>query len=496
MKTLLRPPAPAPRNSARRAGWLLALAATAVATAQDIAPTTGIDFPVLGQVRPRHAREIASSPWSIGGETLDRNFATYAHYARYLGPLGAKRIRLQAGWAKCEPAPGTYAWEWLDAVVADAVSQGVKPWLELSYGNPAYPGGGDTGLGGGFPSSPEALAAWDRWARALVARYRDRVDEWEIWNEPDLNRTGTASVEAYVDLFIRTATSIRELQPAARIWALGLAGKVEYAAGFLAGVQARGQLALVDAITFHGYPKNPDDTALADRLAELVARHGGRIGLRQGETGAPSQYQENFALARITWSETTQAKWDLRRLLAHHAKDVPVNLFTLSDLHYTQASGQQTSDGVVRMNYKGLLATNPDQTVARAKPAYVAAQCLFALCDDTLRRLRDFRPTHTALRAPAITGYRDAAGRAFVALWFSDAPPADANGVTPADVTLPGIKFTAPVLVDLRTATVYEIPAGRRSFADNATTLRALPLYDSPVVVAERAAVPLAPAAP
>ena len=70
-----------------------------------------------------------------------------------------------------------------------------------------------------------------------------------------------------------------------------------------------------------------------------------------------------FALSKLPWSENTQAKWDLRRMLAHHGKGVPFNLFTISDMHYRQ-------NGSLQMNYKGLLATNPDQTIAYAKPAY------------------------------------------------------------------------------------------------------------------------------
>jgi beta-glucosidase/6-phospho-beta-glucosidase/beta-galactosidase len=134
-------------------------------------------FPLIGRIRPRAARDISSSRWSVGAETLDHGFGVYASYKAYLGPLGAKSIRLQAGWARCEPRPGVYDWGWLDAVVDDALAQGVRPWLQLSYGNPVYSGGGDTGLGGGFPSSPEALAAWDRWVRAIVQHYGDRVHQ-------------------------------------------------------------------------------------------------------------------------------------------------------------------------------------------------------------------------------------------------------------------------------------------------------------------------------
>jgi hypothetical protein len=367
----------------------------------------------------------------------------------------------------------------------------VRPWLEFNYGNPIYPGGGDTGLGGGFPTSPEALAAWDKWCRALVERYRDRVHEWEIWNEPDLNDRGTAPVDAYIDLYIRTATIVRELQPKSQLWALALAHGTEYADKFLAGIKARGKLDLIDAITFHVYPRNPDDTMLADRLRAIIAKHGAKIPIRQGETGAPSKYQENFALSKISWTETMQAKWDLRRLLAHHAKDIPMNLFTLSDMHYTQASNQVTVDGIVRMNYKGLLATNPDQTISHVKPVYYAAQTVFAVFDDTVKRIPDYPFTTTATRGVAVAGYRNRAGAQIATLWFNDAPPAEANGVTLANVTLRAGKYTEPVLVDVRTSTVYALPKTQWTEGKDGVTFRAVPLYDSPILIAERAAIPV-----
>lgn len=463
------------------------LVLAAQAAAQAITPTTGIDLPVLGQVMPRSAREIVSSPWSIGAETIDRDFTVYDHFKKHLGPLGAKGLRLQAGWAKCEKTKGVYSWAWLDAIVNDAVAQGVRPWLEFNYGNTIYPGGGDTGLGGGFPSSPEALAAWDRWCRALVERYKDRVQEWEVWNEPDLNKKSSATVDAYVDLYIRTATMVRAVQPKGRVWALALAGRVEYADLFLAGMQAKAKLDLVDAITFHGYPRNPDDTTPVDKLRAVIAKYGRAIELRQGETGAPSKYQENFALSKIAWTETTQAKWDARRLLAHRAKDVPMNLFCICDMHYTQASSQSSPDGLLRMNYKGLVGTNPDQTVSHVKPAYYAAQTVFTIFDDTLQRISDYASTSTAQRKLALTGYRrDRDGAQVVALWFSDAQPVEANGVSSVDVTLKGGKFTAPVLVDVRTSTVYALPKDRWTQGAAGAEFRGLPLYDSPMLIVEK----------
>jgi hypothetical protein len=63
---------------------------------------------------------------------------TYIHLHEQ-GPLGAKRGRLQGGWARCDPnGTGEFNWGWLDESVHGALVLGVHPWIELSYGNPAY----------------------------------------------------------------------------------------------------------------------------------------------------------------------------------------------------------------------------------------------------------------------------------------------------------------------------------------------------------------------
>jgi hypothetical protein len=433
-------------------------------------------WPLLGTIKPRSAAEIASSTWSIGGETLDRDYAVYANYREYLGPLGAKGIRLQAGWAKCEKTRGEYDWKWLDEIVDDAITQGVRPWLETSYGNPLYADGGDPKLGGGFPKSPEALAAWDHWVRALVRRYRDRVDEWEVWNEPDNHRP-----EDYADLFIRTAEVIRAEQPKARMYGLALAGKFPFAEAFLTRLQERGKLNLLDAVTIHFYPQNPDDTSSVDAMRALLQKYGSSATVREGETGAPSATGGFGALRGSSWSETTQAKWNLRRMLAHRGKDVPFSLFTLMELRYPTG-----------WNSKGLLKANEDMTVARPKPAYFAAQRVFAVFDDSLARIPEFNATTNDKTTLAAFAYRKKEGEGtIVTVWFSGAPPVDANTTAPVDLTFHGVTFTEPVYVDLLSGKVHAIPSDQWSAEDDAVTFKQVPLYDSPILIADRAALPI-----
>jgi len=458
-----------------------------LATAQTPAEPPRIDLPMIGHVRPRSASAIASSSWSVGGETLDRDFADYQQYKKYLGPLGAKSIRLQAGWAKCEKAKGVYDFAWLDAVVDDAISQGVQPWLQTSYGNPIYPGGGSTELGGGIPNSPEALAAWDLWVRALVEHFKARVTTWEIWNEPDLKNANTP--EAYTALFIRTAETIRAQQPKAEIFALAIAGNMKFAQAFLEQVKAANKQSLITAVTVHGYPSNPDDIGSVVRMEKLVADLGLSIQVRQGETGAPSTAGTAGALSSQTWTEMSQAKYDLRRMLAHHAHGVPYSHFTLCDMVYRTDKG-------TRMNTKGLLEARMDKTVVRAKPSYFALQNVFTIFDDSLVRVPPDVGLATDTDKPVVNLYsQKETNRSLLVVWMGGHMPAEINEPHSVDLPAIPIAFTDPVYVDLLSGAVYDLQKDRWAKSDHDVSFRQIPVYDAPVLIAERTLIPLTPIA-
>ena len=99
---------------------------------------SGPELKQIGWIATRHAKEIQSSDWSVGCETLDRDQAKFSVYREYVGELGAKHGRLQSGWAKCEKQKGVYEFAWLDECVYGLNEQRVKPWVCLCYGNPMY----------------------------------------------------------------------------------------------------------------------------------------------------------------------------------------------------------------------------------------------------------------------------------------------------------------------------------------------------------------------
>lgn len=445
-----------------------------------------VGFPRIGTVRPRDTREIGSSRITVGCETLDRDYTDFDQYRDYLPPLGAKKIRLQAGWAKIEKVPGTYDWAWLDAVIDFAVAHKIEPWLEASYGNPAITGGGADSLLNSLMTSPAGHAAWDRWIEAMVLRYRDRVHEWEIWNEPD-HPLQKISPETVAELNVRTAGIIRRIQPGARIAALALTGcNTPYVAGFLKYASAAGKLDLFTWISFHAYAHRPEDTygGLAT-MREMLAGYPPVLAPRQGESGAPSTYIPSFALAKYDWTEYTQAKWDLRRLLGDLGRDIETSVFTIIDIYYDWGK-----DSV--LNRKGLIEADATKAAIRPKVAYYAVQNLTAIFDDRLRLAKEFACDHDSTESISLFGFGVAGCKVeLVACWLDGRIPSNAFVTTPVTLTIKDAGFRSPVWVDLMTGRIHRIPKEQVTRSGDTFKFTRIPVYDSPVLIASAELIPM-----
>ena len=240
-------------------------------------------------------------------------------YKEYLCPLGIKRLRFQGGWAKTEKVRGCYSWEWMDHIVEDAVNRGLMPWIQTGYGNGIYPGAGGENLGAGMPLSTEGMAAYERWVAAMVARYVDKVQDWEVWNEPNFADNPVNTPEIAADFNLRTARIIKSIQPKARISALALGHiNLEYVERFFKYLHDNNGQGLFHNVTYHDYVYNPDSNKLAVyKMRQIIEKYMPGLILRQGENGAPSEPNAGGALAGYNWSELSQAKWMVRLSLIH-----------------------------------------------------------------------------------------------------------------------------------------------------------------------------------
>ena len=218
---------------------------------------------IRGKIEPRHSDLSRPSWWSIGCETLDRDYSVFENYKQFVGQTGAGYARLQSGWARTEKEKGKYDFAWLDAQVDGLLEQGLHPWISLSYGNPIYTDGG-TDLNAGIFGEGKVMQAWEKYVAAVVKHYKGKVEMYEVWNEPD-GGGRNKEYEKYVVLFDHTSRAIRKADPSAKIAgfavcnpnAIGRNG-VDYIMESVKIMKKRGCLDNLDYITFHGYWDIPD----------------------------------------------------------------------------------------------------------------------------------------------------------------------------------------------------------------------------------------------
>lgn len=97
--------------------------------------------------------------------------------------IGVKWDRPHRAWWWGEARPKDYLWP--DTSLDQAPQYGISTMMTLEYGPPNWAKklAGDQPL---WPPPPPLLAGWADYVTACVQRYADRVDCWEIQNEPDL----------------------------------------------------------------------------------------------------------------------------------------------------------------------------------------------------------------------------------------------------------------------------------------------------------------------
>ena len=458
-----------------------------------------VPFEWIGTLRPRAASEIKASNWTLGCEGLDRDFDKFEKFRDYIEPLGIKTIRLQAGWAKTEKVKGQLDFAWLDEIIDFAVAHGINVLLELGYGNPgAYgPAGGGRLLGAAFPSSDEAWAAWDHWVDAITTRYKGKVRDYAMWNEPDialtyepngrriLKKEECKTPAEIAAQNVRTARIIRRNVPDARIGGLSLANN---SAELLeACLKAMGDdVQLFDWIIYHGYLWNPDASYdEVEKQKAVLARYNPRARLRQGENGCPSGWVATSALAGYPWSEYSQAKWDMRRMLGDLGHDVESSVFTM------MGGGEN----------KSLTRRAHDKTVIDLKLAYYAVQNVASVFDDTQVRWQGPLSISTNDQTLAIYEYRRNGkknGDSLYVFWdHGDLRTFNkkSNKMCPSDsFTTRPVAFTIsrpledPVWVDLFTGRVYAFPKKyviSMQWKD-VMLYKMVPVYDSPCILTSR----------
>ena len=439
---------------------------------------------IMGTLKPKSVSEISTSRWTVDCGGMDREHADWRAVRGYVAPLGIGRVRQQAGWARCEKDPGMYDFAYLDQCVFDAQKMGVKVWMELSYGNPRYEGGGGRHLNAGFPSSEEGLKAWDNWVRAMAEHYKGVVVDWCVWNEPNGKSSGN-TIEQATDFAVRTAEILREIIPDAHIDAFALTeADPEWIEPFVKELQKRGKAHLFNTIAYHHYKHNPDKGyEEIEESRKIIAKYTPNLKLKQGEGGTQSEWCRNGALGNTFWNEHTQAKYDLRRSLGDLGHGDDTEVFHLCDLEYRAVKHHW---GLLRY---GLLKTTGQADgyrVLKVKKAYYAIQNAVSVFNDAWECISPATTSTIEIEGADMTAVYDwkdkATGTPVVLFWDASKMPQRVDVTKPAKVTVKGGPVKNPVWVDVLTGNAYKITEDMIS-TKGGKTVYSVPAYDSPVFI-------------
>lgn len=152
-------------------------------------------FPVLNAADqgPPIADRVGMAQQLVWGTDASARAERAGQLAR-LASIGVRLERINFTWHKLEPKPNNFDFAGLDAVVDDATAAGVRLIAVACYGNPAYPQIRGAGPGTALPLDdpsevffpPKDPADYARFVATITARYKNRVTDYELWNEQNL----------------------------------------------------------------------------------------------------------------------------------------------------------------------------------------------------------------------------------------------------------------------------------------------------------------------
>ena len=178
-------------------------------------------------------------------------------------------------WPYIEPARGTWQWTVLDEHVALAEQHGVEYLYTFGLSPPwasARPNE-SSGYGPGNAAEPANLADWQEYVRQVATRYKGRIHYYEIWNEVNLTKFYTGSVDSMVALARTAYQTIKEIDPDAKVLCPSTtSGNTAWIDGYF----SKGGDAVTDIVAYHFYvwPGPPENMlATIKKVQAVMAAH-------------------------------------------------------------------------------------------------------------------------------------------------------------------------------------------------------------------------------
>lgn len=373
---------------------------------------------------------------------------------------GAKVLRIAFGWDAMEPQRGRYDWDFWDEYVRMAVHEyGIRLIPYICY----TPKWAATDQGADYwRSPPRDPADFARFVEVIAARYRQDIDSWELWNEPDNQAYWLGTPQQFSALVIAGAAAVRRADPSARVVLGGIAGEVD----FLTQVMEDGRVAAaVDVVNVHSYFETWHPSPIEhlpvylESVSGLIAESGGRHPVWMAEVGyssvggradVSSVYRAHYAgehtaeaqaVALIRTVITTLATSDVELIAWYRIND----LFT-----------EQEVIGDDNNRHLGIVSVGGD-----AKPARRALTFLTRHFSQPFEPLRITTAARGTGGNPRVHAFRLADGRTLLFAWLAmpDGPaPATPRPDTRREVVSVSVPMERGKVMAVRDAEGREVP--------------------------------------
>ena len=177
-----------------------------------------------------------------------RSLAAARNDLALLKTNGIHVMRISFSWLDMEPEADKYDWIFWDDFVRMAVDEYQIRLIPYVCYTPRW---ASSSTNQDFwQQPPRGNEHFAEFMRQLVARYRERIHSWEIWNEPDNPYYWRGTVQQFGALLQAGAAAVRQADPHANIVMGGLAWNPEFLETI---VSNPADMTNVDVVNLHNY---------------------------------------------------------------------------------------------------------------------------------------------------------------------------------------------------------------------------------------------------